>query len=63
MAAWLPRTLRRWMGSVGLVYVVFPDALIGLFRPRGVPAESLMAVGATMLALSCIWQLFDALGM
>ena len=52
-----------WMGSVGLCYVAFPDALIGLFRPRDVPAESLMAVGATMLALSCIWQLFDALGM
>jgi MATE family multidrug resistance protein len=52
-----------WMGSIGLVYVAFPHALIGLFRPRDVPAESLMAIGATMLALSCIWQIFDALGM
>lgn len=52
-----------WMGSVGLVYVAFPHALIGLFRPRGVPAEELLSVGATMLALSCIWQLFDALAM
>jgi MATE family multidrug resistance protein len=52
-----------WMGSVGLAYVVFPDALIGLFRPRDVPAETLLAVGATMLALSCVWQLFDAIAM
>lgn len=52
-----------WMMSVGLLYFVFPDALIGLFRPRDVPAEALMAVGATMLATSCIWQLFDAMSM
>jgi MATE family multidrug resistance protein len=52
-----------WMGSVGLVYVAIPETLIGLFRPRDAPAETLVSVGATMLAMSCIWQLFDAAGM
>jgi MATE family multidrug resistance protein len=52
-----------WMGSVALVYFVAPSQLVSLFRPRDLPAETLMEVGATMLALSAIWQLFDALGM
>lgn len=52
-----------WMMSVGLLYVAFPSWLIGLFRPRDVPAETLMAVGASMLAMSAIWQLFDAISM
>jgi MATE family multidrug resistance protein len=52
-----------WMGSVGLLYVAAPDSLFGLFRPRDVPAETLMAIGALMLSLSSIWQLFDALSL
>lgn len=52
-----------WMGSVGLVYVAIPQVLIGLFRPRDVPAETLLSVGSTMLAMSSIWQIFDAAGM
>jgi MATE family multidrug resistance protein len=52
-----------WMVSVGAVYFLAPSPLIGLFRPRGVPAESLLAIGVTMLALSAFWQLFDAVAM
>lgn len=52
-----------WMVSIGAIYWLAPAQLIGLFRPRDVPAEELVAIGATMLALSAFWQLFDALGM
>jgi MATE family multidrug resistance protein len=36
---------------------------MGLFRPRGVPADTLLEVGATMLGFSAFWQLFDALNL
>jgi MATE family multidrug resistance protein len=52
-----------WMVSVGVVYWLAPAPLIGLFRPRDLPAENLIAIGATMLALSALWQLFDATAM
>jgi MATE family multidrug resistance protein len=51
------------MGSVGIVYWLAPAPLIGLFRPRDLPAEELLAAGAAMLALSAFWQLFDAAAM
>jgi MATE family multidrug resistance protein len=52
-----------WMVSVGVVYWLAPSPLIGLFRPRDVPADNLIAIGAMMLALSALWQLFDAMAM
>jgi MATE family multidrug resistance protein len=52
-----------WMVGAGLLYLLLPDALMGLFKPKGVPAESLLGIGATMLALSAGWQLFDALAL
>jgi MATE family multidrug resistance protein len=52
-----------WMVSVGAVYFLAPSSLVGLFRPRGAPAESLLAIGVAMLALSAFWQLFDAIAM
>lgn len=52
-----------WMGTAAAAYLLFPDALIGVFRPRDVPAETLVEVGATMLVMSAIWQLFDALSL
>lgn len=52
-----------WMVSIGLLYVAFPQQLMGWFRPDDVPAEALVSTGATMLMLSAIWQLFDALGL
>jgi MATE family multidrug resistance protein len=52
-----------WMLSAGLVYLVAPGPVISLFQPRGVPAEALVAAGATMLRLAALWQLFDALAL
>jgi multidrug resistance protein, MATE family len=52
-----------FMGSVGLVYLLFATGLMGLFAGSERGSEELLAVGATMLALSAIWQLFDAMAM
>lgn len=52
-----------WMSAIGIVYALAPGALMDWFKPDDVPADDLMRVGATMLMLSAIWQLFDALGM
>ena len=52
-----------WMGTVGLVYLLFPSAIFDWFRPRDVPAETLTALGASLLAVSTAWQLFDAVVM
>jgi MATE family multidrug resistance protein len=52
-----------WMGSIALVYVFFASLLMNLFRPEGIAGSELVAVGTTMLALSAIWQLFDAVGL
>jgi MATE family multidrug resistance protein len=52
-----------FMVSVGLVYVLFASALMGLFAGGVQDSTALVEIGATMLGLSAIWQLFDALGM
>jgi MATE family multidrug resistance protein len=52
-----------WMGSIALIYVFFASLLMSLFRPEGVNGHELVTVGTTMLALSAIWQLFDAVGL
>ncbi len=64
----LKRTLLMtccWQVSVGVAYVLFPGPIMGLFAPRtqvdGLP--SIVEVGATALALSAAWQLFDAVTM
>ena len=49
-----------WMLSVGMIYFVVPEALIALFKPREGDALALIAVGSTMLMLSALWQLADA---
>lgn len=56
------QTAAVFMGSVGLVYLCFAHGLMGLFAERGSDPEALAEVGATMLALSSIWQICDALG-
>ncbi|MGH7434473.1 MAG: MATE family efflux transporter [Polyangiaceae bacterium] len=48
-----------WMVSVGLLYLVEPAALIGMFAHD---SSALVATGATMLTLSAVWQLFDGIG-
>lgn len=52
-----------WMLFVGLVYIIVPAPFIRLFAPPGENAATLVAVGTTMLALSGVWQLFDAITM
>jgi MATE family multidrug resistance protein len=56
-------TAMVWMVAMGLVYVVAPDALMRLFAKEDDPAATagLIAVGATMLAMSAAWQAFDAI--
>ncbi len=54
-------TAAAWQGTVGLVYLLFPVALMSWFAPPGESA-SLLAIGATLLAISAAWQLFDAVG-
>lgn len=53
-----------WMLSVGSVYLLIPEQLVGLFAP-GSPAQAaeLLGIGVTMLMLSAVWQLFDAFGL
>ncbi len=52
-----------FMGSVGLVYLLFSQWLMQLFAQGDGSSDELIKVGATMLALSALWQLFDALGL
>jgi MATE family multidrug resistance protein len=56
-------TTAAWQGTVGLLYLAAPAALIALFAPAGQRAEDLVDVGAVLLALSAAWQLFDAIAM
>lgn len=56
-------TAAAWMGIAGLVYVFFPEPLMRGFESTDVPSDQLVAVGATVLAVSAAWQLFDAAGM
>ena len=51
-----------WMGLVGLTYAFAPDALMGPFRPEGANGAQFLEIGAKILLLSAIWQLFDAAG-
>lgn len=53
-----------WMLSVGVVNVLFPTELVGLFaHGSAAQAAALIGMGAAMLILSSVWQLFDALAM
>jgi MATE family multidrug resistance protein len=50
-----------WMGAIGVVYLAIPATLMDLFNEGG-GAAALVTTGATMLAISAAWQLFDAIG-
>lgn len=52
-----------WMVTVGLVYVIAPEPLIRLFEPEQTVGDALLRTGITILMLSAVWQLFDALQM
>jgi MATE family multidrug resistance protein len=51
-----------WMGIIGLFYLLLPTQILALFDTHGQSPE-LVAIGVTMLLVSCAWQLFDAIGM
>jgi MATE family multidrug resistance protein len=50
-----------WMGATGLFYILVPARLMDLFNEGG-QSVALVTTGATMLAISAAWQLFDAIG-
>lgn len=51
-----------WQVGVGLVYLTLPGPLMGLFAPPGSAADDWRRLGAAMLAISGVWQAFDAIG-
>lgn len=52
-----------WMASIGAIYLTLPDALLRWFASDSGVGTELIEVGATMLALAALWQVFDALSM
>ena len=56
------RVALTWQVAVGLVYLTLPKLVMSAFESRAGSTE-LVTVGATMLALSSAWQVFDALGL
>lgn len=52
-----------WMAFISVWYLLAPHAIVGMFQPRGAPNEALLRTGASMLAVSVAWQLFDAAGL
>lgn len=54
------RVTAAWQVGIGLLYLIAPAALIGMFAPDDMPAVELIAVGTVMLQISVAWQVFDA---
>jgi multidrug resistance protein, MATE family len=52
-----------WMGLVGLFYVSSAAWVMAWFRPAALGSEEFLRVGTSMLMLSALWQLCDAIGM
>jgi len=48
------------MGGIGVMYLVFPAAVLSLFASER--SGELVAIGTTMLVISAAWQLADAVG-
>jgi MATE family multidrug resistance protein len=51
-----------WMLAIAAIYVAATDTVLGWFAPESHPHE-IVAVGGSMLAISALWQVFDATGM
>ena len=49
-----------WMAFIGILYFAEPLAFMRIFIYRG--SEGMLAVGAAMLVLASLWQIFDAIG-
>ncbi len=65
----VPRIVRLTLGSaatfmlaLGLIYLAFPQAIMSLFAHDPEGSAALVSVGASMLSMSVLWQLFDAVG-
>ena len=56
------RVALAWQGGVGLLYLLLPGLIMHAFA-SGAASAQLVTVGASMLALSAAWQVFDALGL
>lgn len=54
--------LLLWQGSVGVSYVIAPEAYMSLFDAPSENAAELREVGVTLLMISAAWQAFDAIG-
>ncbi len=51
-----------WMGVMCIAYLVWPAEILQLFDSNNT-SPKLVAVGTTMLLLSALWQLFDAIAL
>jgi MATE family multidrug resistance protein len=49
------------MTLISVLYLLFPDPLLGLFDSTG--ASEIVLLGGTMLVISAGWQLFDAVAL
>ncbi len=52
-----------WMVAIAGAYLIVPHIVLGWFAPDGDGGVALVALGSTMLAISAIWQVFDATAM
>jgi MATE family multidrug resistance protein len=52
-----------WQGVIGACYLLAPAHVLGWFAPTDQPAAPMVAIGTSMLAISALWQVFDATGM
>ena len=48
-----------WMGAIGVIELLVPRTVLSLFAE---PDSALVAIGAPMLAISALWQVFAAVG-
>lgn len=49
-----------WMCAIAAAYVIAPATVLAWFTPAGGHAGELVALGGSMLAISALWQVFDA---
>lgn len=57
--------MMTWQGLVGLSYLLIPSTLMAVFAsdPERASESAVTTLGATLLAISAAWQLFDAIVM
>ena len=67
---WVPWLVRRtalvagtWQVIVGIFYATFPTQVMAAFGASPNASPEIVLLGTTLLPLSALWQLFDALAM